>query len=221
MRKTTLLATAMGAVLLAAAPVMAQPRGGAGSDHHGFTPPPGPSVTPHGHGGAGMIPPVGRQHDAARRVQSDSVSRDVGNLLRQAEMSLSRGNAGMANEYLERAETTLLNREPGPGAERSRLHGQISEARQALMHRDRNEAMRHVRMAMGMVNDPDMATGGSDMGMSGGAMDHGRSGAARQWPGTGGPVGDYSGRHYERQPGTQLQTPAYPSQQSGPAAGMR
>jgi hypothetical protein len=221
MRKTILLATTMGAALLVAVPVMAQTRDSAGAGY-GFTPPPGTPVTPDNQGGAGLIPPVGQQYGAARRVQSADVPREIGPLLRQAEMALSRGNAGVANEYLERAETTLLNRQSvaGPGPQASRLHGQINEARQALMNRDRAEALRDIRMAMGMVNEGGTATGG-DTGMDRGRPGPAGAGSAQQWPGVGGPVGDYSGRYYESPPGTRLQTPAYPSQQSGPAAGVR
>lgn len=178
MRKSQLLATTLGAALLAAAPAALAQQGGSttyrsGSGPgagYGYTPPPGTPVTPHGQGGAGLVPPVEQQYGAARRA-GPAADRDVDSLLRQADAALSRGRYGMANEYLERAETATLNREALGGgtdatAPRSALQRQIDQARQALMNRDRAAAREHVRQAMAMA---DSDTGGMATDSSSGA----------------------------------------------------
>ncbi len=146
MRKIRLLAgAAFGAALFAAAPMaLAQQQGHSGKDY-GFNPPPGTPMTPGNQGAEGLIPPVAGQYQAARRAESNA-SHQVDGLLRQADAALSRGNAGLANEYLERAETALLNTDNGPS--RTGAQGEISAARQALMSRDRQGALQHIRTAM-------------------------------------------------------------------------
>lgn len=180
MRKVQLLATVFGAALLVAAPgALAQQAGSdlgrPGGAGYGFTPPPGTPLTPHTEGGAGLIPPVGQQYDAARRAEA--ISRDVDALLRQADSAMARGNFALANEHLERAETELLNREAIAGGmtpQGSELQRQIAEARQALRNRDRAAAQQHVRLAMDMAaRDAGAATGAGVAGM---APAHGGSG---------------------------------------------
>jgi hypothetical protein len=213
MRKFQLFATAaFGAALLAAAPAaLAQQHGSAGGRAgagYGFDAPPGTPLTPDNQGGAGLIPPVGQQYQAARRAES-SATDDAAQFLHQADAALARGNAGLANEYMERAETAVLNRDAMAGGadaptRNADLLRQISEARQALMNRDRAEARQNLRMAMDMTGRDSgmMATGagastmpmqggggGGSHGMMGSAPPHyGASAGTQAMPGTRTPI---------------------------------
>ena len=97
-------------LLAMAIPATAQQPGRAGSGY-GFEPPGGTPLTPHGQGGAGGIPPVERQYDAARQAGPDAAAGPVG-LLGSADRALAGNDTGTANELLERAATALLN-QPG------------------------------------------------------------------------------------------------------------
>jgi hypothetical protein len=98
-------------------------------------------------------------------------------MLRRAQAALRGGQTAQANELLERAETRLLTGvEPTkPGQGEPAFHA--SEARRALMNRDRAEAMRHTNMAIATARDgggvgtatgADAAAGSDRRGVQGG-----------------------------------------------------
>ncbi|GAA0600885.1 hypothetical protein GCM10009416_43550 [Craurococcus roseus] len=74
-------------------------------------------------------------------------------MLRRAQAALRGGQTAQASDFLERAETRLLTGvEPTkPGRGEPAFHA--SEARRALMNRDRAEAMRHTNMAIATARD--------------------------------------------------------------------
>jgi hypothetical protein len=145
-------------------PAPRQSRAGVG---YGFDAPAGTPLTPHGRGGAGMIPPVERQYDAARRAGGGEGGGSIA-LLRAADRALEGGDTGLANEYLERAATALLNQpgvEAGPAGVRSVGPGyHINEARAALARHDLGAARRGIREAAAAVRraDGDATASGAD-----------------------------------------------------------
>lgn len=145
------------ALLLAVAvPAAAQTRGEAGS-RYGFDAPAGTPLTPHGQGGAGAIPPVEGQYDAA--WQAGAATGGSIDLLRAADRALEANNPGVANEHLERAATALLN-QPGiearPEGVRSIGPGRaINEARAALAKDDVAAARRSIQAAMAAIRRAD------------------------------------------------------------------
>lgn len=97
-------------------------------------------------------------------------------ILRQAQAALRGGQAARANELLERAETRLLaGVEPAAPAQGDPAF-HASEARRALMDRDRAAAMRHTNMAIATSRDgrgwtatgADAAGSGTRWGAAGG-----------------------------------------------------
>lgn len=107
------------------------------------------------------VAPLGVQQQAARQLDSAG-QRDATTFLRQAERAVSAGDWARANEFVERAQTTMLNT---PGTDgRPQGMGQIaalSDAHRAIAGRNRGEAQRALQTAM------------SDMG---GASAQGRGG---------------------------------------------
>lgn len=66
-------------------------------------------MTPHGQGGRGVIPPIDQQNRSAASVQQSDVGLQLAGLLQQADRALQQGRIGVANELIERGETTVLN----------------------------------------------------------------------------------------------------------------
>jgi hypothetical protein len=88
---------------------------------------------------------------------------------------MRRGQTAQANELLERAETRLLLRDGAAttGETGMRPAGgepahHVSEARRALLNRDRAEAMRHTNLAIATTGDGGATAAGSDAGGRGG-----------------------------------------------------
>jgi hypothetical protein len=145
MRKTLMLSTALGAALLLAAPASAQH-----TYTYGFQPPPGTPLEGGEPRDRGLIPPVAQQYQAARQAQD---TENIQQMLRQAQSALERNNFGLANEYLERAETSVLNRrftmrQGGMDPRDSDTAEAISEARRALWNRDIDRARRATQIAI-------------------------------------------------------------------------
>ncbi|HYZ34164.1 MAG TPA: hypothetical protein VE684_17975, partial [Crenalkalicoccus sp.] len=161
MRTGLMVTSALGALLLAA-PAWAQ-----NTERYGYRPPAGVPETPSNQGGVGLIPPVGAQDRAAVRAERMANTDRVQSLLQDADTALSRRNPGLANELLERAETSLLNSGPS-GPRDPGLLRQIGQARQALMHRDMNGAREAVQMAMRGGGDVGAGPGGRPMPAEGG-----------------------------------------------------
>jgi hypothetical protein len=96
-------------------------------------------------------------------------------LLRFAQTAMRRGQTAEANELLERAETRLLLRD-GVAAETAARPAQgepahhVSEARRALMNRDRAEAMRHTNLAIATVGDDAGAAADASTGADAGGL---------------------------------------------------
>ncbi len=110
------LAAGLGAALLLSLPALGQPTPGQAMPD---TASPG-SVREHarqqGLGTAAPAPfSTGAMAEASRRAEQATASREAEALLGSAEEALRRGNPALANEYLERAETSLLNRHAAPG----------------------------------------------------------------------------------------------------------
>ena len=136
------------ALALLATPALAQPRGG--------------DLTPHGQGGAGAIPPVEGQKDAARMAGITPPASRSAEILRDADRALGESNPGLANELLERAATALLNqpgvearpdgvRSVGPGAA-------INAAREALARNDLPAARARIADAQAAIRRADGET---------------------------------------------------------------
>lgn len=144
-----------GATLLTAGTALAQsasmPAPANSGSGYGYTPPAGTPVTPHGQGGTGAIPPIERQIQAAKSVQQDQAGRQTSVLLRQADQALKQRKVAKANELLERAQTTLLNRPQGDGAAPSDLASKIGDARQSLVAGDMSEAHQRIADVLGMM----------------------------------------------------------------------
>jgi hypothetical protein len=145
MRKTLMLSTALGAALLLAAPASAQH-----TYTYGFQPPPGTPLEGGEPRDRGLIPPVAQQYQAARQAQD---TENIQQMLRRAQDALERNNFGLANEYLERAETSVLNRrftmrQGGMDPRDSDTAEAISEARRALWNRDLDRARRATQIAI-------------------------------------------------------------------------
>lgn len=177
MKRTHLLppATVLGLALLAAPAALAQ-RGGMSPDDA-----PSRSATPQGRATA----------EADRMHKGNGTQGGPADLLRMAQTAMRQGQTVQANELLERAETRLLT-----GADPSKPAGgeparHVSEARRALMGRDRAEAMRHTNLAIATVGGGAEATG-SDAGRPGmvdsgmGTVSGGGRGAVVRDGGTGG-----------------------------------
>jgi len=118
---------------------------------YGYTPPAGMPITPHGQGGTGAIPPVERQIQAAKSVQQDQAARETSVLLRQADQALKQRQVAKANELLERAQTTLLNRPQGDGAASSDLASEIGDAQQFVVADNMSEAHQRIADVLGMM----------------------------------------------------------------------
>ncbi len=174
MKRTHLLSTAavLASVLLAAAPASAQQT------------------------------PQDRATAAADRMhKNNGTNGGPAELLRSAQAAMRRGQTAEANELLERAETRLLLRDAagnGRAAAGEPAH-HVSEARRALVNRDRAEAMRHPNLAIAAAGGGDTGTGGGGLfrGVEGGGAG-GRSVGALD-SGMGGPV---AGRAIVRDAGT-------------------
>jgi hypothetical protein len=103
-----------------------------------------------------LPPSVPRQDRDATKADADAgEGATIGTRawLRQAQDALRRGNLGLANELLERAETAMLNRSTTPeGAalpmQSARL-AHIGSARGALQNRDRRTATQEIDLALG------------------------------------------------------------------------
>jgi hypothetical protein len=97
---------------------------------------------------------------AAQRAGGPAEAEDggPGELLRRAQSAMRGGQTAQAADMLERAETRLLTGvEPTkPGRGEPAFHA--SEARRALMGRDRAEAMRHTNMAIATFREGGAAT---------------------------------------------------------------
>ena len=146
----------------------ASDRGGAGAGY-GFDPSAGTPLTPHGEGGAGMIPPVERQYGAARQAGETMPSNST-HLLRRAAAALEGNDPGLANELLERASTALLN-QPGVEAGREGVRSvgpgrAINEARAALAANDIPNAKRSVEAGLAAIRHADGAPAGTAIGGS-------------------------------------------------------
>jgi hypothetical protein len=117
------LMLALGAAMLVAAPAAAQMGRGSATDYE----------------------------RAARGADGAALPREAATLLREAERAAGAGNWRLANELVERAETSLLNRHAGiGGAEAARTGpalGAVAEARRAVSMRDRGMAMEALRTA--------------------------------------------------------------------------
>ncbi|MBX6743237.1 MAG: hypothetical protein IRY87_14485 [Acetobacteraceae bacterium] len=153
MRKTLILSTALGAVMLLGGPAFAQ---------SGRSIPTDP------------VAPLGAQKYAAHRA-GDMGHRSSEQLLRESDRAVAAGNWARANELLERAQTAALNEQAmGGGAPQGGEIGLagFAEARQAMKRRNRNEAHRALQEAMASAGrmDGNMATGntGRTMPMHGG-----------------------------------------------------
>lgn len=72
--------------------------------------------------------------------------------LTQARDAVNRGNFGSANEFLERAATRMLSRSVLSSMAAEPMHDarlqQITQAREAVLRRDRSEAMRQIDLAL-------------------------------------------------------------------------
>ncbi|MDB5414376.1 MAG: hypothetical protein JWR10_2711 [Rubritepida sp.] len=96
------------------------------------------------------VPGQNRDGRFADNMRGERVA--VQDWLKEAQEAVRQGNFGRANEFLERAATRMLSR--GTEASRageameSRSLRHINDAREALRHRDRREAMRQIDMAL-------------------------------------------------------------------------
>jgi hypothetical protein len=106
----------------------------------------------HERGSGAAMPAVPMQNRNARMADALSTDSAMGSL-RQAEEAVQAGRFGQANEFLERAATRLLTRAtPADRANVPMAGGgvqAINDARAAVMRRDRAEAQRQIRIAMG------------------------------------------------------------------------
>jgi hypothetical protein len=169
MKRTHLLSTAAAfGLALLAAPALAQQRGGMmGGD--------APSS-------AAMTPQNRATADVDRMHKGNGTNGGPAELLRSAQTAMRRGQTAQANELLERAETRLLLRasaaaEPAARPAQGEPAHHVSEARRALMNRDRAEAMRHTNLAIATVGDGGGgAFTGSDAGGREGAQGGGMGG---------------------------------------------
>lgn len=148
-----------------------------------------------GHAQTGMnqtlsdpVAPLPQQQQAARQLDANAAQRDIISLLRQSEQAVAAGNWARANEYVERAQTTLLNTHAltGDARQASGNMGSLGEAGRAISNRDRSGATRALQAAMSDVGrlGADMgagsgagmapAQGGAHGGAHGGAMMHDR-----------------------------------------------
>lgn len=106
------------------------------------------------------VAPLGVQQQAARQLDSAG-QRDATTFLSQAERAVSRGDWARANEFVERAQTTLLNTPGMDGRmQNGGQMGSLADAHRAIMGRDRSEAQRALQSAMSSV-------GGGTYGRSG------------------------------------------------------
>lgn len=123
MRRTEILATALGAVLLTT-PVLVHAAGDG----------------------------VPRQRHAAAAIDRSAAGGDPSAWVEQAQDALRRNRAGEANELLERAETRLLTRSTPSGMAGQPMQGpaieHISAARSALGTQDRRGAAREAEQAL-------------------------------------------------------------------------
>ncbi len=205
MRHSLLTATALGAALLLAPPLAAQ--------------------TPQGGAAMGTMP---RSSDRADTGMMQG--RDVEALLRQADAAVGRGNWSQANEYAERAETTLLNTHVlGGSIEAGHVQGQamrsVAEAREAIGRRDRSRARSALQTAM---NDAGRAGQASAMPPTAGqpsAAMPGRTGAATGPAfGAGGGGAPAAGMQLQNPTGTAGAVPpgfGTPGMTQPPGSGMR
>lgn len=122
------------------------------------------------------VAPLPRQQQAERSIEGGPVDREVPNLLRQSEQAVASGSWTRANEYLERAQTTMLNAHAGSGGQGTIGLRSFEEAKQAIMNRNRAEARRALQSA---ASDSAAAMGsGADSGRmavqggGGGSMGH-------------------------------------------------
>lgn len=129
------------------------------------------------------VAPLGVQQQAARQLDSAG-QRDATTFLSQAERAVSRGDWARANEFVERAQTTLLNTPGMDGrAQNAGQMGSLADAHRAIMGRDRGEAQRALQAAMASV-------GGGAHGRSGyGADAYTGAGAGGGMPAQGGSQG--------------------------------
>jgi hypothetical protein len=215
MRISPLAAAGLGAALLVGMPAqgqMASPmaQGTGSSDAPRSTAP--SDVLRHSREQA--VPPAGRSpgstsamNQAARRADAAVAVREPGRLLEEAGRAVDAGNWVLANELVERAQTTLLNehvQSGGGGAiggspEALRA---VSEAGAAVNSRNRSRARTAINEARtiiaragdapGMAGSQPTAAGarpgaGMTTGATGGpAMSPGAGGGATMSPGTGG-----------------------------------
>lgn len=99
------------------------------------------------------VPAVPHQNRASEAADArDGGWATTRDWLVQAQGAVGSGNLGMANEMLERAETRMLSRSEEttqamlPMYDRRLRH--ITMAREALLRRDRDEAMRQIGLAL-------------------------------------------------------------------------
>jgi hypothetical protein len=161
MKRTHPLPTAaLGMALLAAPTALAQPqRAGAADAPLPLPPAAASAMTPQNRGAA----------EADRMHKGNGMDGGPADLLRMAQGAMRRGQTAQANELLERAETRLLR----DGAARP-IQGEpahhVSEARRALMNRDRAEAMRHTNLAIATVGDDAGAAADASTGADAGGL---------------------------------------------------
>jgi hypothetical protein len=135
------------AALLVAAPALAQsPQSKDGPREDGLTEQ-RREMTRHGE------PSVPHQNREGRRADAmEHPGEGSREWLKEAQDALRAGQAGQANEYLERAATRLLSRSTEPSMAREPMRdarlGHISAAREALYRRDRREAARQIDLAI-------------------------------------------------------------------------
>jgi hypothetical protein len=135
--------------------------------------------------------PQDRATAAADRMgKNNGANGGPAELLRSAQAAMRRGQTAEANELLERAETRLLLSDAAGGgrAAEGEPARHVSEARRALMNRDRAEAMRHTNLAIASVGDGGATAAGGDASGRGGAEGGGRRAAGAVDSGMGGPA---------------------------------
>lgn len=154
MRRTEWIATALGAVLMAA-PAQAQRAGDTVQEMQRER-------------GNAAVPSVPRQKQASAMVDRSAAGGDPTAWVEQAQDALRRNRLGEANEMLERAETRMLSRSTPASMADQPMSGpairHITAARSALMGHDRRTAAQEAEQALTALRSMppgDMMSGGN------------------------------------------------------------
>lgn len=97
-------------------------------------------------------PLAAQERAAAQAGQAGDAQRQVSALLRDAEKAVSEGNWAMANAYVERAETTWLNRAEMRGNATPTPPDSFTRANEAIRNRNRGQATSAIQAIMGEVS---------------------------------------------------------------------